>query len=123
MSHCEQWQKSTGIVCHFKADPITVALSDYVGVTLYRLLQEGLTNIAKHAHAQRVEVSLSFDAQTLCLRIQDNGRGMFNPLSNHEGFGLLGMRERVASLGGQLHLFSQPGKGFTVEAKLPLEST
>lgn len=122
-AHCEQWQEGNGILCSFASDELPAHLDDYMCVTLYRLLQEGLTNVARHAHASRVEVQLTWHAQQgLSLRIHDNGRGMSDPQANHAGFGLLGMRERVLSLGGRLHLQSAPERGFLVLVELPLVS-
>jgi two-component system sensor histidine kinase UhpB len=123
LTHCEQWQDNTGVRCNFSFDPVPDDLSDYVCVTLYRLLQESLTNVAKHAQATQVEVKLKSEKHLLILTIQDNGCGMSNPNANHAGFGLLGMRERVSSLGGRLQLSSQRQQGFQVRAELPLVST
>ena len=122
-SLCDQWQESAGLACAFSADDLPGDLDDYVCVTLYRLVQESLTNVARHAQASQVQVQLSLQhQQALHLRIQDNGVGMTDPEANHAGFGLLGMRERVSSLGGQLRLRSAPGQGFLVQAVLPLEA-
>jgi two-component system sensor histidine kinase UhpB len=121
--HCEQWQEAHGIVCSFTSDALPAHVDDYVCVTLYRLLQESLTNVARHAKASRVEVQLTWRPQHgLSLRVHDNGSGMADPQANHAGFGLLGMRERVLSLGGRLHLHSAPGRGFAVLVELPLEA-
>jgi two-component system sensor histidine kinase UhpB len=123
LSLCEQWQESAGVPCHFQAEGLPDNLDDYVCVTLYRLLQESLTNVARHARASKVQVQLTWQhQQTLRLHIQDDGVGMADPEANHAGFGLLGMRERVSSLGGQLRLRSAPGQGFLVQAVLPLEA-
>ena len=123
LSLCEQWQESAGVPCHFQAEGLPDNLDDYVCVTLYRLLQESLTNVARHARASKVQVQLTWQhQQTLRLHIQDDGVGMADPEANHAGFGLLGMRERVSSLGGQLFLQSAPGRGFQVQAVLPLEA-
>ena len=123
LSHCEQWQETTGVLCVFSAATVPADLDDYVCVTLYRLLQESLTNVARHAQASRVEVALSWQAHDgLSLRVHDNGLGMRDPDANHAGFGLLGMRERVSSLGGRLVLQSAPTQGFCVLVELPLVS-
>jgi two-component system sensor histidine kinase UhpB len=119
---CEQWQRSSGVACEFESDLLPSDIDDYVCVTLYRLLQEGLTNVARHARASQVRVKLSLAAdQHLHMRIEDNGCGMLNPQDNHAGFGLLGMRERVSSLGGQLSLISSPSKGMKIAVRLKLE--
>ena len=121
LSLCEQWQESAGVQCHYTSDPLPTHLDDYVCVTLYRLLQESLTNVARHAQARKVQVHITWQAtQGLHLSVQDDGQGMLTPEANHAGFGLLGMRERVLSLGGHLQLQSAPGQGFHVLVTLPL---
>jgi signal transduction histidine kinase len=85
--------------------------------TGYRLVQEALTNIAKHARADRVSVRVELDFETLRIEVRDDGRG-FDPDSPPEGFGLVGMRERVALAGGELEVTSQPGET-VIRATLP----
>lgn len=87
--------------------------------TVYRLLQEALTNVAKHAGARRVSVRLVRDDTTVELRVGDDGVG-FEPGANHRGLGLQGMRERVALLGGAVQLESAPGKGTMLTARFPV---
>lgn len=89
--------------------------------TLFRIAQESLSNIAKHAQASCVLVELSTSTDNVTLRVSDNGRGIKQEeLSKANSFGLLGMRERVASLGGSVSISSSPGAGVTVEVRLPL---
>ncbi|HEY9607582.1 MAG TPA: response regulator [Allocoleopsis sp.] len=89
---------------------------------LLRIAQEAFVNALKHAHANAVQVELTFGSQAVSLCVRDNGRG-FNPeLLRGKGFGLIGMRERVQSLGGQLTIASQPGQGTEVIAIVPLAS-
>jgi signal transduction histidine kinase len=93
-------------------------LSAQVKFTLYRVAQEGLTNARKHAHADHIELILDCpQASLVTLRVKDDGVGS---LSTTGGFGLLGARERVQALGGQLRTESQPGQGFFLEVELPL---
>jgi two-component system sensor histidine kinase UhpB len=89
----------------------------------YRVAQEALNNIVKHAHATQATVNLSLAPYTghLHLMISDNGRG-FDPRSDRNvGIGLIGMRERVAAVGGELHLSSTPGQGTILSVTLPLD--
>lgn len=88
--------------------------------TLYRLVQEALTNIVKHAGATRVTVALIEDGATVRLSVTDDGAG-FHTDAASEGFGLIGMRERVALLAGDLEFDSQPGAGTTVTARIPIQ--
>lgn len=90
-----------------------------VNTTLYRILQESLTNITKHADAKKVVVELQQQAGRIDLSIEDNGTG-FDPTQNTTGFGLQGMRERAAALGGKFCLHSQAGKGCQITVDLPL---
>jgi PAS domain S-box-containing protein len=87
--------------------------------TVYRVLQEALTNIARHAGARRVSVRLVRDETTVELRVRDDGVG-FRPGANHRGLGLQGMRERAALLGGAVQLESAPGKGTMITARFPV---
>jgi len=95
-------------------------------LTVYRLVQEALTNIARHARATRAEICIERSAapaggEHIEIRIADNGGGA-DPSAGRTGLGLLGMRERVEALGGSLTLASAPGAGFTLTARLPVGS-
>jgi signal transduction histidine kinase len=85
--------------------------------TVYRLVQEALTNIAKHARADHVSVRVELDYKGLRIEVRDDGRG-FDPASPPAGFGLVGMRERVELAGGELEVTSQPGETL-IRATLP----
>ncbi len=85
----------------------------------YRVLQEALTNIARHSAATEVMVHLLSKEGILHLKILDNGKG-FDPSQNSTGFGLQGMQERVTALGGQFDLLSQPGHGCQIVIRVPL---
>ena len=87
--------------------------------TIYRLVQEALSNAAKHADATRVDVSLQSSPGFIDLVVHDDGRG-FDPEAPVTGFGLLGMRERIALVRGTLELRSAPGEGTTLHATLPV---
>jgi two-component system sensor histidine kinase UhpB len=87
--------------------------------TLFRVAQESLTNVARHAQASHVILALLEDAAQVTLRIEDNGRG-YQAARQSAGLGIRGMRERVALLSGTFCLVSQPGSGTTVEVVLPL---
>jgi signal transduction histidine kinase len=87
---------------------------------VYRLVQESLTNAVKHAHAERVRVRLSQERATIVVTVSDDGSG-FDPQRADNGFGLIGMRERVELMGGRLAIDSAPGGGTTVRAELPAQ--
>lgn len=87
--------------------------------TLFRIAQECLTNAARHAQATHVSISLKQQADSILLRVQDDGRG-YDKASTQTGLGIAGMRERAALLGGKVTISSEQGRGTTVEAILPL---
>jgi signal transduction histidine kinase len=88
-------------------------------LSAYRILQEALTNVRKHARGAPAEVSLDWEPERLRLRVADHGPGA-NGTAPGEGHGLVGMRERVRVHGGELHAGAANGGGFVVQATLPL---
>jgi signal transduction histidine kinase len=103
---------------HFHSGRSAYRLVTEIEDTAYRLVQEALNNAARHAETDRASVEVSEGSETLRLRISDEGRG-FDPKIRTEGFGLVGMRERVALAGGTLELDSSPGNGTSIVAVLP----
>ncbi|MGH7743165.1 MAG: sensor histidine kinase [Candidatus Eiseniibacteriota bacterium] len=94
------------------------ALSEEAEVAVYRVVQEALTNVARHAQARHVTVKLETDARTLKLSVNDDGRGAAGtPAPN---LGLLGMRERVTALGGTITVRSRPQRGFSLAVEFPI---
>jgi signal transduction histidine kinase len=88
---------------------------------VYRLVQEALNNVAKHAGASRVELQIRSTDDRLAVLISDDGEG-FDPAAEYSGFGLAGMRERVELAGGELQIESVPGSGTRVSASMPIEA-
>jgi len=86
---------------------------------LLRIAQEVLTNVLRHAQASHFSAQLEFDASEIRLELRDNGRG-FDPAGKHDGFGLIGMKERVEGMGGQLTIQSVNGMGTAIQIVLPL---
>lgn len=111
------------ISCEVSVQGGDVVLDDAHATVVFRVVQESLTNVARHAQASEVIISLRRGDRGLSLLVQDNGRG-FDPevIRKRHGFGLLGMRERVLTLGGTLRIDGVPGKGTTVVIELPLHS-
>lgn len=87
--------------------------------TVYRLVQEALTNVAKHAEAGVATLRVSDDGGWLDVLVSDDGNG-FDPDGEVDGFGVVGMRERVELVGGELEIESKPGSGTRVRAAIPL---
>jgi PAS domain S-box-containing protein len=108
----------TGVPCEL-AMSADMDLGEPYATTVFRVLQECLTNIAKHAEATQAEVSLHREGNMTILHVEDNGRGFDMSAPRKSGsFGLLGMRERAALLGGELMLDSAPGKGTRMELRI-----
>jgi signal transduction histidine kinase len=96
-------------------------------IALYRIVQEGLNNVAAHAQASRADVTVAFSETEVAVTIADNGAGFVIPdrpgdLAEAGHYGLLGMRERAELADGWLSIESQPGHGTTIEIHLPLTS-
>ncbi len=108
------FEKRTDITCVFEQQPIP-AISDTVATTIYRITQEALTNTGRHARADHVTVRLFSKNGELTLSVVDDGRGFdVNDLTESDGLGVVGMRERATLVGGALNVSSQPGKGTRV---------
>jgi len=115
------FERRTEIICVFEYEKIP-SLSETVATAAYRITQEAITNVARHAFASRVEVMLKAQNATLILEVADDGCGFYSPdLSDSEGLGIAGMRERAALVNGTLEVVSQPEKGTRVCFKVPME--
>jgi signal transduction histidine kinase len=111
--------QSTGVVVTTEIDLPTV-LPAQISKTIYRVVQEALTNICKHAQATAVQVRLQQTSDKVRLVIADNGRG-FRFQTHRSGFGLHGMHERIAMLEGSLRIDTEPGSGCRISVELPLQ--
>jgi signal transduction histidine kinase len=109
--------RASGTPVRFVLEGRVTPLAPGVDLTAYRIVQEALTNARRHAPGAAVEVELHYSPRALRLRVRDDGPG---PGLNGDGHGLLGMRERVATVGGSLTTGPADGGGFLVEASLPL---
>lgn len=117
---CEGWEERTGIACTLHVSGAADALGDAIDITVYRVVQEALTNVTRHARASSVRVELTRSSpRQIVLRVQDDGQGMDTSLATH-GLGLLGAVERGAAVGGELVVTSAPGAGVTIELRIPL---
>jgi signal transduction histidine kinase len=114
--------REAGLPVSLRVDGSPGSLAPGVALTIYRIVQEALTNALKHAGAATAQVRLSFGVYWLIVEIFDTGRGPA-PGSDHVGHGLVGMRERVALYGGTLRTGPRPGGGFRVYAKIPMEQS
>jgi signal transduction histidine kinase len=108
--------QSTGIVTEFQVAGETRSLDNKSALALYRVAQEGLTNVRRHARASRVDVLLNFQPDQVRVEIKDNGVGA---AETSGGFGLLGIRERIGLLGGRVEISTDVGSGFCLTASVP----
>jgi PAS domain S-box-containing protein len=117
----QEFQKRSGIRCRFASSLEEVALNAEETTVLFRIFQEALTNVARHAAASRVEVTLDEEQGYVRLQVQDNGRGITDSeVNGSRSFGLLGMRERVLLRSGDFAIHGTPGQGTTLVIRLPL---
>lgn len=114
---CEQWQTHHGIACLLDLPSHLPELGAEQRLQVYRLLQEALTNVARHAGASQVHVRLRANSQRLRLLLRDNGHGR---MARRRGLGLHSMQERARSLGARLQLLPREGRGWALLLDLPL---
>lgn len=117
---CESWEERTGVACTLSVEGDTEALGDAIDITVYRIVQEALTNVTRHANASSVRVDVvRASPQALSLIVRDDGQGMDLALATR-GLGLLGACERAAAVGGALQVHSSPGAGVAITLRVPL---
>jgi len=116
----EDWEQRTGLTCVVSLPIAEVVVDPGHALALFRIFQEALTNVVRHAQATRVDVRLQTDDREVYLEVQDNGRG-FTPeaFPASKALGLLSMRERAAGFAGAVNILSELGKGTTVQIRMP----
>jgi signal transduction histidine kinase len=115
----ETFHEQTGIEVDLEPRLGEERLPFDVETTLYRITQEALTNVVKHAQAKRVSIVLMRRDRSVSAVIEDDGRGFSSGDSDEDGLGLLGMRERISLVGGRLEVESSPGSGTTLSIEVP----
>lgn len=126
LSAAIEWQANefrnrAGIQCDVSSDPEDIILDKVHSTAFFRIFQETLTNIARHAQATMVEVILKEDAEQVEMIVRDNGRGITEKeISEAKALGITGMRERAHSLGGDVKIAGVPNQGTTVEVRIPI---
>ncbi len=118
-SFCREFTQAHGIPVYFLCERVPDHLDSAVALAFFRVAQEALQNIAKHSNASNATVLLVGSSGELCLQVLDSGKG-FDParMQDKAGIGLSSMRERMKLVGGQLSMYSTPGVGTRVEARL-----
>lgn len=116
----EDFSRQAGIDVSASIAIDDAALDERMAINLFRILQESLTNVARHAGATRVDITLTMNEDGLLLEVSDNGSGA--TFGNHPemGHGLVGIRERTLMLGGQMDIVTEPGRGFSLRIRIPL---
>lgn len=113
--YSEEYQKTTKINCVFTSETEELFLDHDKELAVFRIVQEAMTNAAKHSGAKSVQIFLSKKDEKFSIEINDNGNGILETeLDGSTSFGLMGMRERASLIGGNLEIFGSPGKGTTV---------
>ena len=126
LSAAIEWQAGefvnrTGIQCDIDVKPEDIILDESRSIAVFRIFQEALTNITRHAHATRVRVTLKENATAVKMRVSDNGKGISKKqLSGVQSFGLIGMRERAHSFGGKLIIAGSTCGGTTLDVSIPI---
>jgi signal transduction histidine kinase len=120
--YCREFGRRTHLAIRYQGTRLP-ALPDEVSICLYRVLQEALTNVIKHAQARNVRVGLGYDGEAITLSVIDDGQGLgvldATGLTHPKGIGILGMRERLELLGGGLEIRSRPRDGTHLKAWVP----
>lgn len=118
----KEFEKQLGIVCKFTCNQAEISVTTDQGITLFRIFQESMSNIAKHANASHVDVDLSAFTHDIILTITDNGVGIkSSDTLKSNSFGLRGMRERVTALNGTFNVQQSNKQGTVITIKLPAE--
>jgi two-component system sensor histidine kinase UhpB len=125
--YIQNFSNRLGIYSNFETTGFEEKLSPQIETAFYRIVQEALNNIAKHAQADRVEISLVKRDSRIYASIQDNGKGfdlgrVLPPESPERGFGIVGIQERVSLLGGQMDIQTKPGFGTLIHFEIPYEN-
>jgi len=121
-----EWQANefstrTGVPCQLSLPSAALELDGDRATAIFRIFQECLTNVTRHAEAQTVHTSLQTEGRDLVLVVRDDGKG-FHESQAAGSLGVLGMKERAAACGGSVQLSSSPGKGTTVTVRIPLDA-
>jgi len=121
-THISEFDKLHGIKCNFVMPDEEMAIDSNKSIAIYRIVQEALTNVARHAKATEVDISISKQDNFLNVSIEDNGKGIERTqLDDAKSFGIIGMKERAYICGGTLLLTSEPGKGTKIDLSMPIK--
>jgi len=119
-SYCADFGRQNGITVRCMERNLPRAIPPRLGLTIYRVVQEALRNVAKHSGARRAVVSVACKNDAILLSIKDSGHGFDAARSKKRGLGLISMEERVRQAGGTLTVKSTSGKGVGIDVRIPL---
>jgi signal transduction histidine kinase len=118
-----RFRERLDIECNLAMQAPSIELEDAVATAMFRIFQEALTNISRHAQATRVDISVTHAESVLTIEVRDNGRGIGKRELNHgKSYGLMGMSERALQIGATLDIGSEEGKGTCVTLRFPVNA-
>jgi signal transduction histidine kinase len=118
--HAQEFQKRTGIRCDLNLSFRDIDFEPDLGTALFRILQETLTNVARHAKASKIAIKFCEDNGNMVLQIADNGKGISeSQISDPKSLGLLGMKERALLWDGEVQIRGSQGQGTTITVRIP----
>jgi PAS domain S-box-containing protein len=121
---CQEFEKRSGIKTYLASQAEHLKMPSDIATGLFRIFQESLTNVARHADATKVHAQLKIDNGNLVLIINDNGKGFLSAgIENKKTLGILGMRERVSLMGGEFKILSTPGSGTEIWVSVPVSNS
>jgi PAS domain S-box-containing protein len=119
----QQFESRTGIICHWDCFIEKIDLSQEQATAIFRIFQEAMTNVLRHAQATRVNIAIEDEDGQIILRVRDNGRGITEEeTTGLRSLGLIGMRERVQLIGGQVEISGTAGRGTTLTVRVPFRA-
>ena len=117
----QDFQTRTGIMCEITSCPESTGLAEHRTTAVFRVFQDALTNVALHANATMVQVSLEERTGELTLKVRDNGRGITeSEMSDAQSLGLIETKERALTFGGEVDIYGVEGEGTTLAVRIPL---
>jgi signal transduction histidine kinase len=118
----DEFMARTGVDCELHVPKGEIPLEDQRATQVFRIVQESLTNIGRHAEASEVSIRLERNGSQYTLEVRDNGRGFDPAIRKKKSFGLVGMRERALMLGGDVDIHSETGRGTAVRVSFPIDN-
>jgi signal transduction histidine kinase len=119
-SQVRDFQQRTGVACDLDLPPEGPAVEPATGLSLFRIVQEALTNVTRHAQAKHVHIGLTVDPQNAVLTVADDGRGVTSEeLERPTSLGIIGIRERALAVGGDVMFSGNAGRGTTLTVRVP----